>query len=463
MAKEAILPLWCSILEQFERLAERYDGYWQERSRCLDSRLLMEMIFKVVISQNRQGLQTSIDDFWQKGLCLGHHVPQAHPVAASSFSMARQKLDEQCFKDFNTCIVSALEAWAATVDRARYRWLGHRTFAIDGSSLNLPPRLVKSGFRLPTPTSHYPQAMLSCLFNLRTQLPVDAYLTRDKNEGRLARKHLTALSPGDVVVFDRAYLSFSLVQEQVSQELHGVWRLKTAGTYREIVTFWSSVETDKIVELKPQSAKNGATPIQLRLVKYVIEGKAYCLATTLICAETYSVEALKALYHERWGIEELYKISKNHLEIEQFHALSPRGIRQEVYAHIALISLTRVLTNAAEIDLNPDVVAVSKAEYAVSTVPKPRKSQASAIKVNFKHALHIMRLNLEALLSPVSLARYLRCVIKSTLSLIARNRTQIRPNRRYARISRKPIHRWQKNIHKEWRKRRKAHRISCTA
>lgn len=41
-------------------------------------------------------------------------------------------------------------------------WLGHRTFAVDGSKLNLPRPLVKSGYRTPSPTSYYPQGLLSC-------------------------------------------------------------------------------------------------------------------------------------------------------------------------------------------------------------------------------------------------------------------------------------------------------------
>ncbi len=35
--------------------------------------------------------------------------------------------------------------------------------------------------------------------------------------------------------------------------------------------------------------------------------------------------ALGYLYHARWGIEELYKISKQRMAIEEFHSRSERG------------------------------------------------------------------------------------------------------------------------------------------
>ena len=36
------------------------------------------------------------------------------------------------------------------------RWHGHRVFAVDGSSLNLPRGLVHEGWRTPVDGAHYP-------------------------------------------------------------------------------------------------------------------------------------------------------------------------------------------------------------------------------------------------------------------------------------------------------------------
>ena len=54
------------------------------------------------------------------------------------------------------------------------------------------------------------------------------------------------------------------------------------------------------------------------------------------------------LYHGRWSIEELYKISKQMLAVEYFHSRSERGVKQELFAHFTLIAMTRLFTNHTE-------------------------------------------------------------------------------------------------------------------
>ena len=72
-------------------------------------------------------------------------------------------------------------------------------------------------------------------------------------------------------------------------------------------------------------------------------GNEYCLATTLLDQNQFPVAALSDAYHGRWGIEELYKVSKRLMEIEQFHAKSERGVKQELYAHFVLVTVARTL------------------------------------------------------------------------------------------------------------------------
>ncbi len=52
-------------------------------------------------------------------------------------------------------------------------------------------------------------------------------------------------------------------------------------------------------------------PIQMRLVKYHIDDNTYCLGTTLIDKKRYNnIQDFIDIYHARWGVEELYKVSK---------------------------------------------------------------------------------------------------------------------------------------------------------
>ncbi len=95
---------------------------------------------------------------------------------------------------------------------------------MDGSKLNLPRGLLDAGYRVPSDNAHYPQGLLSCLYQLRSQLPVDFDLIAHADERQAARAHLDVLSPGDVVVYDRGYFSFAMLRAHVERGLHPVFQ-----------------------------------------------------------------------------------------------------------------------------------------------------------------------------------------------------------------------------------------------
>ena len=103
--------------------------------------------------------------------------------------------------------------------------------------------------------------------------------------------------------------------------------------------FANSTETDTVVEIAARPGREEPL-VRLRLVKYAVSGSAYLLGTTLLDRDQYRIAELSDLYHERWGIEELYKVSKQMIGIEDFHGQSERGVKQELFAHFVLITLT---------------------------------------------------------------------------------------------------------------------------
>ncbi len=163
----------------------------------------MLFIFRLVFSKNRQGYGTTIVELWAQCQCLGIPLPQAKPVAASAFCTARKKLDETVFKTLNRRIIAAYEQTSAS-----YHWLGRRLFAVDGMKINLPRPLRHADYAMPSNTSHYPQGLVSCLYQLKSQIPHDFELAPHMSERRLAVAHLKALKPKDVVVYDRGYFSY---------------------------------------------------------------------------------------------------------------------------------------------------------------------------------------------------------------------------------------------------------------
>lgn len=65
------------------------------------------------------------------------------------------------------------------------------------------------------------------------------------------------------------------------------------------------------------------------LNKAVITHHQHPAFLSRLFGEQYLLNEFSAVYHGRWRIEELYKISKEFVDIEDFHGKSARGVRQE--------------------------------------------------------------------------------------------------------------------------------------
>ena len=196
----------------------------------------------------------------------------------------------------------------------------------------------------------WPQGLLSCLLRLQSRLPVDFDLYAHTNERTAALAHLKALAAPDLVVYDRGYYCFELLCAHLRRGLHAVFRLPR-NICPTIDRFIDSDRTDAVVRILPDrdtlrnlSRKYPGTrwrPLPLRLVKYTHATTTYVLGTTLLAPKRYRIADLADLYQARWGIEEMYKISKQFLEVDQFHGQRERLVKQELYAHFNLIAMAR--------------------------------------------------------------------------------------------------------------------------
>ena len=138
--------------------------------------------------------------------------------------------------------------------------------------------------------------------------------------------------------------------------MQAVFRLKRNASHciRDFVT---GASRDSILTVEPSETARSRQPqaelrpCRLRLVKYTAGQTACTLGTTLLDAARYPAADLAALYHGRWSVEELYKVSKQLLQIESFHGRSERTVKQEVYAHFTLVALSRLFATECEQEL----------------------------------------------------------------------------------------------------------------
>ena len=123
-------------------------------------------------------------------------------------------------------------------------------------------------------------------------------------------------------------------------------------------------------------------------------------------------------------MEELYKVSKQLLQIESFHGRSERTVKQEVYAHFTLVALSRLFATECE------------RELAVAAAQPGRPPQ----RANFNHSLGTVARELEGLF--LNHAALLRETLDRVLAHVARSPQRERPDRSYPRQSLRPSKKW---------------------
>ena len=149
-----------------------------------------------------------------------------------------------------------------------------------------------------------------------------------------------------------------------------------------------------------------------------IEGQYYIFGTTLIGKE-YDKESFAKLYHSRWNIEELYKVTKEIFSIEKMHSKIERGIKQEIYAHFVLINIARLLETNGNTD---------------------QELERGKEKINFKGLISAIERCLNEFISKTYSA--VIKIIRRISKFISKLKYRVRPNRKFLRISSIPHKRW---------------------
>lgn len=446
MEVEKSLRFWSEVKDIFKKISDKFDEQWQKRKRILSTKLLVAFIIKLVQSKNKQGYGSTLNQFWEVCLEKGVILPKATSVAASSFCDARQKLSEDVFKELNEELVSH---WKNNHELTT--WKDHRIFAVDGSRVNVPRELINEGYKLYNKERgrYYPQGLMSCLYNLQEKIVYDFDFVTHMNERLCALEHMKKLTGKDIIVFDRGYFSYLLLYKILEQGIQGIFRLQVqeSGINGKVLDFWKSNQDDSIIEyipsitvihdLKKKGYNLDIKALTVRLIKHKIDNKTYLYATTLI-SEFYPKDCFAEIYHGRWGIEELYKISKLFIEIEDFHAKTARGVKQELYAHLLLINIARFFEFEAKTVLPPSKGNESDVKDELGT--KSIFNPITLFNINFKNCLLVVGRYLENII--FTGYQLLTDWLPKIISSISRIRQKLRPNRHYPRISHKPCDKW---------------------
>jgi hypothetical protein len=278
------------------------------------------------------------------------------------------------------------------------RWLGHRTFFVDGSSFSMPDtRCLQAEFGQPGAQQSgcgFPVAHLLALFHAGTGM-ITQVLTaplRTHDMSQTPRLH-PQLRDGDLLVADRAFCSYAhlcLILRANMQALFRIhqrqlvdftpgrrWNmpgkkrrkglpssqwLRSLGSRDQIVRWFKPKQRPKWMPAEEFAALPDS--IVVRELRYRITRPGFrcewiTLATTLLDAEAYPFESLAQLYLDRWAIETAFGHLKTTMGMDVLHSKTVDGVLKELHVFCLVYNLTRLVMLQASRRQNVSVDRIS--------------------------------------------------------------------------------------------------------
>jgi hypothetical protein len=367
-------------------------------------------------------VQTELDDFFK---VLSSCTWSSRVVTSSAFTQARQKFSYKAFIELNKVLCSTFYK-----HNNLHLWHGLRLLAIDGSMISLPScdkkQRLRDHFGTQCDHASSPILRLSTLFDVYNKITIDVQTSTFKEgERSLALKHLeVGARKGDLILYDRGYPAYWLFAYHMQQGLHYCARASsTANKYVKAFIASGEAETrimynpDKNTLKEAQDRDIDTTPFTVRLIRIVLpNGEVEVLMTSLVDDKAYPQSMFEDLYHQRWFIEEDYKVSKSRMELENFSGLTVEAIYQDIHAKI----------------LSKNMVAVAIFE-AIPIADERYKHRKWDYKINFTTALSKFK---DDIVTIVRCAKVAKEYVQHVLNELSLNVHAVRPGRKYKRNAR---------------------------
>lgn len=375
------------------------------RNRQLTFRHLVLFLMNLL----KSAIQYELDTFFAQ--LQNEQVPRRE-ITQSAFTQARRKLKYEAFVELNDEAVAAFYE-----DPTIRRWHGYRLLAVDGTTLRLPnvAEIRENFSHVP---GEVPQGRLVELYDVLNQVMLGAeFSDLEIGEGFHAECLLARANSEDVVLYDRGFAAFYLMALHRQQGVSFCMRTPLE-RFTVVRSFVDSGQVEAWVEILPSHpAKQdclrdglSADPLRVRLVRVVLpDGQIEVLMTNLQSLEAHD---FAELYHQRWAIEEAYKLQKCRGELENFTGRTVHAVYQDLYAKLFTLNLMAMCAFAAE-----------------STVEETTQHRELSYRVNRSRTLSKMKYHLVCAI--LNIQERLDALIR----WIAQDAESVRPGRHFPRKS----------------------------
>lgn len=305
-----------------------------------------------------------------------------------------------------------LDRLCARAANAQPRWKGHRLWHMDGTGVSMPdtPELREhfgqSGGQ--KPGCGFPTAHLLCLFDAATGLVRRMVISplRTHDMADVGKLH-GFLSPGDVLIADRAFESYAHLATLISAGIQAIFPvhqkrkidfrrkrrrrsrgkpagkrpghrpplydrqvLRRCGPRDRIVRWRKPLSRPRQMEREAFDALPDTIDVrELRRTVTMPDGRkaTITLVTTLLDERRYPAEELIAILKARWGVEVNLRHLKTTMRMNVLRSKSVAGVRRELWMYLIVYDAVRLvmLAAAARQGVAPDRISFADALYWV--------------------------------------------------------------------------------------------------
>ena len=274
-------------------------------------------------------------------------------------SQARARLDPDALELVSGHLCWSLERNVLTEER----WLGGRPVKIvDGTGLSMPDTAANQAL-WPQPSTQqpgcgFPVMKLAGLFSLSSGALLEtATGSLHVHESLLFRGLWEKLRKGDVVLADRGFCSYGALAGLQQRGVDSVMRLhqkrradfrtgRALGPDDRLVTWVKPAQRTEAWSVVEFAALPETLTLRMIRLQVTVQGfrtRTVVLMTTLLDAQAYPADALRALYGERWQVELHFHQLKTLLAMDVLRCKSPELIQREVALHRIAYNLVRSL------------------------------------------------------------------------------------------------------------------------
>lgn len=187
-----------------------------------------------------------------------------------------------------------------------------------------------------------------------------------RGEIPMARMLLQHLEANMLLLWDRNFLSYDLVQTVVDRKTNLLARIKKNLIFEPVKQLSDGSYLAKLYRDKT-ARRHDRDGILVRIIDYKIDdttrdasGEVHRLLTTLLDDQQHPAETLIVLYHERWEEEIAIDELKTHQrERPVLRSQTPAGVVQELYGYLISHYLIRTLMQQAANELGEDPDRIS--------------------------------------------------------------------------------------------------------